>query len=62
MAGLQSLTHGGPLQRGPSRVRKLAGARLMAVWRLEERADIGVPPLDDVHVDAILARRRGRVA
>ena len=61
MAGLQSLTHGGPLQRGPSRVRKLAGARLMAVWALDAPAEAEPPPLTEEAVDAILVRLRGRV-
>jgi len=36
----------------------LAGARLMVLWLLEERAEILAPPLTDMQVDAILARMR----
>jgi len=34
---------------------------LVAVWRLEDRAEAEPPPLTEEAVDAILARLRGRV-
>ena len=41
---------------------ELVGARLVAVWALEDFGDVEAPPLSDVQVDAILARLKTSLA